>query len=38
MGPVSWVLYPVQSEIAPAFHITQVDLTGPFKAHSEHNW
>ena len=37
MGPVSWVLYPVQFEIAPAFHITQVDLTGPFKAYSEHN-
>ena len=37
MGPVSWVLYPVQFGIAPAFHITQVDLTGPFKAYSEHN-
>ena len=24
-------------KIAPAFYITQVDLTGPFKAYSKHN-
>ena len=33
MGPVS----EYNLKIAPAFYITQVDLTGPFKAYSKHN-
>ena len=33
MGPAS--VYKLK--IAPAFYITQVDLTGPFKAYSKHN-
>ena len=33
MGPVS----EHNLKIAPAFYITQVDLTGPFKAYSKHN-
>ena len=31
MGPVS----EYNLKIAPAFHITQVDLTGPFRAYSK---
>ena len=33
MGPV----LEYNLKISPAFYITQVDLTGPFKAYSEHN-